>query len=128
MLWWEQSQYLQARPFVHHYHHETGELLGRSPANPSPREPGVWLTPAHATQKIPPYAHPAHVLVFRDGGWLHDAQLFAERLAVKQQAQRQDKQRREATNAVINKRALMNKWLRENGAPYTLDELEGKKQ
>jgi hypothetical protein len=128
--WWEKPEHVSSRPLVHHFHEVTGELLGSSPANPSPRQPGVWLTPAHATQQNPLPAIPGHVMRFRDGAWGQDAQLFAERLAVKQQAQLTEKKKREDRNkalmdkeALIKKRELMNKWLQANGAPYSIDEL-----
>lgn len=121
--WWAQLEHVSSRPLVHHFHEETGEMLGSSPARPSPREPGVWLTPAMATQEIPPAAVPGHILRFTDGQWRHDAQLFAARLAEKQQAQLQKKRQCEANNALIQKRGLMDKWLREQGAPFGIDDL-----
>lgn len=120
--WWTQPQHLSSRPAVHHYHEETGELLGSSPARPSPLEPGVWLTPAHATQQTPLQPAPGHVMRFHDGQWIQDAQLFAERLAGQQKAKLDAKQQREAANIRLKKKALMNKWLQENGAPYSIDE------
>lgn len=120
--WWTQPQHLSSRPAVHHYHEETGELLGSSPAYPSPLEPGKWLTPAHATQQNPLSVIPGHVMRFVDGKWIQDAQLFAERLAGQQKAKLGEKQQREAANIRLKKKALMNKWLQENGAPYSIDE------
>lgn len=120
--WWAQPQYLSSSPTVHHYHEDTGELLGSSPARPSPLEPGVWLTPAHATQQTPLQPAPGHVMRFVDGQWIQDAQLFAERLTGQQKAKLDEKQLREAFNIRLKKKALMNKWLQENGAPYSIDE------
>ncbi|BCL41004.1 TPA: hypothetical protein RCG82_000613 [Enterobacter roggenkampii] len=54
---------------LYHYHPETGELLGESPADPSPLEPEVWLIPAHATDLPPPKTKARQVAVFRDVRW-----------------------------------------------------------
>lgn len=54
---------------LYHYHPETGELLGESPADPSPLEPEVWLIPAHATELPPPKPKARQVAVFRDKRW-----------------------------------------------------------
>lgn len=54
---------------LYHYHPETGELLGESPADPSPLEPEVWLIPAHATDLPPPKPKARQVAVFRDVRW-----------------------------------------------------------
>lgn len=39
--------------YVYHYHPNSGEYLGSEPADPSPREKGVYLLPAHATFERP---------------------------------------------------------------------------
>jgi microcystin-dependent protein len=129
-VWWQQPEYASSRPLVHHYHEETGELLGSSPTNPSPHQPGAWLTPAHATQQNPLPAVPGHVMRFRNGAWGQDAQLFAERLANDQKSLLRQKQDREARNHALmeigvrkNKLELMDKWAKVNGAPYTISEL-----
>ncbi len=54
---------------LYHYQPETGELLGESPADPSPLEPEVWLIPAHATDLPPPKPKAQQVAVFRDSRW-----------------------------------------------------------
>lgn len=54
---------------LYHYHPETSELLGESPADPSPLEPEVWLIPAHATDQPPPKPKARQVAVFRDNRW-----------------------------------------------------------
>lgn len=41
---------------VYHYDYYTGELLGTSEAQESPREPGEFLVPAFATLTPPPNA------------------------------------------------------------------------
>lgn len=54
---------------VYHYHPETGEYLGASEADESPREPGVFLIPAHATETPPPADEPGFIARFVDGAW-----------------------------------------------------------
>lgn len=122
--WFEKPEYAAERPSIHHYHEKTGEYLASSPARPSPLEPGVWLTPAHATQQTPPASRSGHVLAFRDGDWVHDAELFQLREQVKEDA----RLTRERRNAVLmenaSKRKAINEWLKQSGAPFTLNDLE----
>lgn len=122
--WHERPEYAAARPAVHHYHEETGEYLASSPARPSPLEPGVWLTPAHATQQTPPPTRPGHVLAFREGAWLHDAELFQQREQVKEEARLTREQRNTVLMENANKRKAINEWMKQSGAPFTLDDLE----
>lgn len=67
--WWEQEEHALQRPTVWLYHETTGELVGSAPANPSPLEPGVWLTPHSATQTPPPEVQAGKVVTFRAGVW-----------------------------------------------------------
>lgn len=122
--WWEDPQQLASRPDVHHIHPETGELLGTSQANPSPLEPGVWLTPAHATQTPPPPEQSGAVRVFSSGAWQHDAELHQTRHKAAEDAQ----QAREDSNAQLMqqtlRRAKIDQWLAEKGAPFKLSDLD----
>lgn len=119
------SWYLrEEQPAVHHYHPETGELLASSLAQPSPLSPGHWLTPASATQQEPVPSKPGHAVVFRNGGWTHDAEIFQQR-----QAERVlERETRERLNRELmekaQRRQTFNNWLKQNGAPFTLDDLE----
>lgn len=56
---------------IYHYDAETLEYIGVGMADPSPREPDVWLIPAHATI-IAPDVEPneEEVLVFEEGVWV----------------------------------------------------------
>lgn len=54
---------------VYHYHPETGEYVGASEADESPREPGVFLIPAYATETPPPAAQDLLARVFLNGEW-----------------------------------------------------------
>ena len=110
-------------PTNYHYSPDTGELLGNSTAAPSWKEPGVWLRPAHATHKQPIADKAGHVTVFRDGDWIHDAELFAQReeekLAMKAQ--------READNTALMEkgqaREKMNEALKAAGFPFTIEDI-----
>lgn len=122
--WWSTEAHQSARPTVHRVHPKTGEYLFSSPANPSPLEPGVWLTPANTTQDSPPPHQPGHVLVYRDKRWVHDAELFQQRINAEKEA-RQTRERinkKMADNA--KRRSAINDWMQKNGAPFTLDDLE----
>lgn len=114
----------EERPAVHHYHSETGELLASTLAQPSPLSPGHWLTPANATQHTPVPSKTGHVVVFRNGGWTHDAELFRQR----EQQRTLERETREQLNRELmeksQRRQTFNKWLKQNGAPFTLDDLE----
>lgn len=55
-----------AAPNVYHFHPGTGVLTGIGSADPSPKEPGVWIVPANATRETPPEVPAGHVAV-RDG-------------------------------------------------------------
>lgn len=54
----------------YNYDRETGEYLGQSTVRESPREPGVYLLPAHATETAPPAAEPGHAVCWREGAWV----------------------------------------------------------
>ncbi|MDK9585411.1 phage tailspike protein [Lelliottia wanjuensis] len=122
--WHEKPEYEAARPAIHHYHEDTGEYLASSPARPSPLEPGVWLTPAHATQLTPPASRPGHVLAFREGNWLHDADLFQQRERAKEDVRLTRERRNTVLMENANKHKAINEWLKQQGAPFTLDDLE----
>ncbi|MFX2611939.1 phage tailspike protein [Enterobacter mori] len=111
------------RPAIHHYHPETGELLTSSLAQPSPLSRGHWLTPANATQQAPVASKPGHVVVFRNGNWGHDAELFR----LRQEQRELERETREKHNqelmAKAQRRAEFNDWLKQNVAPFTLDDL-----
>ena len=55
---------------VYNYDPETGEYMGVGQADESPREPGAYLIPAHATEKEPPAGKTDHARVFRDDAWV----------------------------------------------------------
>lgn len=63
--WWADT----IPPHVYHLTVDTGELVSVSAADPSPREPGVWLLPGHATFEAPPTVQEPYTAVFRDGAW-----------------------------------------------------------
>lgn len=54
---------------VYHYHPNTGVYLGSSDADPSPLEPGVFLTPALATPKVVPSVPQGSRAVFKNDQW-----------------------------------------------------------
>lgn len=54
---------------IFHYHPETGISLGQGTADESPLEPGVWLIPAHATDKQPPKGGDGEQIVWVEGRW-----------------------------------------------------------
>ncbi len=54
---------------IYNFHPVTGEFVGSSAADPSPREQGVWLVPAYATQTAPPAKPEGEAVVFKDGQW-----------------------------------------------------------
>ena len=47
----------------------TGELVGTTSADPSPLEPNVWITPAHAYLDEPPKAVVGKAIVRQDSAW-----------------------------------------------------------
>ena len=126
--WWSSSTLQSPRPTVHHYDETTGEHVASSLAQPSPAEPGVWLTPLHATQDTPPASKPGHIIAWRSGQWLHDAELFQQR----QQQREEERLTRERQNQQLmitnQKREAMNAWLLQQGAPFTIDDLLDDKQ
>lgn len=122
--WWEDNVHLSARPVVHHYDETSGEYYASSPARPSPLEPGVWLTPAHATQLDLLTSKAGHILAFRDGGWVHDAELYQLRQQEKEEAQLTQERRNTLLMEKATKRKALNDWLIAQGAPATLDEME----
>ncbi|WP_343529310.1 phage tailspike protein [Yokenella regensburgei] len=122
--WWLEPEHQATKPVVHHINPKTDEYLSTSWARPSPLEPGVWLTPAFATQDAPPPARAGYVTVFRNGTWLHDAELWLARENAKKDA----KESREKQNRLLmerdQRRQKMNEWLQQQGAPFTLNDLE----
>jgi len=87
----------------------------------------AWITPAHATQATASEPVQGTVTVLRNGGWVQDANLYLQRKQQQEQRVMIAKQQREKTNQQLieqgQKRALMNKWFKENGAPYQLEDL-----
>ena len=122
-IWWEKPQHKTARPDVYHVDHSSGELLGHSPANPSPLEPGVWLTPVHATQTPPPASVAGAVRVFINNEWRQDTGLHKAR----EKAAQEEKERREKLNTLLmqaeERRTLIDSWLKAQAAPFTMAEL-----
>ncbi|WP_368766716.1 phage tailspike protein [Enterobacter hormaechei] len=122
-LWHINEDYASQRPVIHHYSPETGELLSSSYALPSPVSPGEWLIPAHATLQTPPAMKSGHAIIFKNGTWQHDAELFEARQAAIERL----KQTRERENQLLaqkaERREEMNAWLKSQGAPFTLDDL-----
>lgn len=64
--WWQD----RLAPQVATFDPVSGELLGKTSADPSPLEPDVWLIPAHSTLDNPPEPSAGLVLVRRDGAWI----------------------------------------------------------
>lgn len=54
---------------IYHYDPGTGLLVGSGVADPSPREPGVWLVPAYATAVAPPAIPEGKVAVWGGSSW-----------------------------------------------------------
>lgn len=54
---------------IFHYCRQTGFLLGEDSALPSPLEPGVFLIPAFATDKVPPCPEEGEIAKFSNGDW-----------------------------------------------------------
>ncbi|MGJ7548185.1 tail fiber assembly protein [Pseudomonas alloputida] len=52
LSWWKHPDVVA--PMVCHVHRGTGEFVGVSEADPSPLEPGVWVSPASAYRIEPP--------------------------------------------------------------------------
>lgn len=122
--WWEEPQHLATQPDVHHTDELTGELLGNSSARPSPLEPGVWLTPAHATQTPPPTEQPGAVRCFVDGIWQHDAVLYETRQQAAQVIQATREQQNTRLMNAAKKREAIDNWLKDKGAPFSLSDIE----
>lgn len=57
---------------IYSYHHETGEFMGQSVADPNPLEEGQWLIPADATEVAPPAHEEGKARCFRDGAWVQE--------------------------------------------------------
>lgn len=55
--------------YAYNYHPATGEYLGASLADESPREPGVFILPGHATWTPPPPPEGGFIIRFVDGAW-----------------------------------------------------------
>ncbi|HCV76301.1 tail fiber assembly protein [Pseudomonas oryzihabitans] len=64
--WWQD----RLPPQVATFDPVSGELLGKTSADPSPLEPDVWLIPAHSTLDNPPEPGAGLALVRRDGAWV----------------------------------------------------------
>lgn len=64
--WWQD----RLVPQVATFDPVSGELLGKTSADPSPLEPDVWLIPAHSTLDNPPEPSTGMVLVRRDEAWI----------------------------------------------------------
>jgi hypothetical protein len=107
----------------YHYSADTGELLGNSAASPSWKERGVWLCPTHATHKHPIADKAGHITVFRNGEWIHDADLFRKR----EEEKREVKAKREADNTALMEkkqaREKMNEALKAAGLPFTIEDI-----
>ncbi len=54
-------------PVIYQASPVTGEYVGRSTADPSPLEPGVWLIPSMATMQEPPQTEEGFVAVLSTG-------------------------------------------------------------
>lgn len=66
LLWWQD----RLVPQVATFDPMSGELLGRTSADPSPLEPDVWLIPAHSTLDNPPEPGAGLALVRREEAWI----------------------------------------------------------
>lgn len=55
--------------YAYNYHPATGEYLGASVADESPREPGVFILPGYATWTPPPEPEDGFIIRFVDGAW-----------------------------------------------------------
>jgi hypothetical protein len=64
--WWQD----RLVPQVATFDPVSGELLGRTSADPSPLEPDVWLIPAHSTLDNPPEPGAGLALVRREEAWV----------------------------------------------------------
>jgi len=58
---------------IHHYHPDTGLLLGTSQADESPLEPGVHLIQAHATASPPPAFGAGERVLWDGAAWRVEA-------------------------------------------------------
>lgn len=54
---------------IYHYNSDTGEFVGSSEAEESPREPGVFLIPLHATIEPAPEIPEGKRAIFSDDHW-----------------------------------------------------------
>jgi len=54
---------------IYHYIPDTGEFVGSSTADESPREPGVFLIPIHATTQPAPEIPAGKRAIFSEGEW-----------------------------------------------------------
>lgn len=54
---------------IFHFNPTTKAYLGQSPANESPREPGVYILPANSTSVEPPVARDGFVPVWGGSNW-----------------------------------------------------------
>lgn len=57
------------KTYVYNYHPETGDYIGASVADESPREPGVFILPGHATWTEPPAPVENFIVRFVGGEW-----------------------------------------------------------
>jgi hypothetical protein len=56
--------------YIYHYNQSTGEYLGKSPAQPDPETPGLYIVPANATlTPIPKLTKSTDLPIFENGQW-----------------------------------------------------------
>lgn len=66
MNWWTNK----TPPRYHSFSPATGEYLESGDCDPSPLEPGVWLTPGHATREMPPTLATGLAAVWTGSKWV----------------------------------------------------------
>ena len=54
---------------IYHYHPEYNYFVGQDDADPSPLEPGKYLTPLHATRIAPPECEDGQIQIFDGTFW-----------------------------------------------------------
>jgi hypothetical protein len=60
-----------AAPSYYSYRPDTGEFIGKQDADPSPKEPGKFLFPAHSTQTAPPAEQAKKVRCYIQDVWVY---------------------------------------------------------
>lgn len=65
--------------YYHNYSPTTGEYLSSKPASPSPKEPGKYLIPAHATLVEPPQSTGDAIACWNGSSWVVQADLRGKR-------------------------------------------------